>query len=100
MWKGRRGVNNVKTNFSQFRVYATPDRIDQVDYALEVGTAILEFFEDYFDVPYPLPKQGRCTCTYYQYNVACLILASLGKNGSVIGQLLVTQTANHVLVSL
>ncbi|XP_038060244.1 glutamyl aminopeptidase-like isoform X2 [Patiria miniata] len=39
-----------------FRVYAPPYQIDQVDYALEVGVNVTNYFEDYFDLAYPLPK--------------------------------------------
>ena len=41
-----------------FRVWARPDYLDQTAYyALDIGPRILEFFESYFDVKYPLPKQ-------------------------------------------
>ena len=32
--------------------------MDQTPYSLEVGIEILEFFEEYFNITYPLPKQG------------------------------------------
>lgn len=38
------------------RVYATPDKIDEVDFSLDVAVKTLEFYNDYFDIPYPLPK--------------------------------------------
>lgn len=38
------------------RVYATPDKIDEVDFSLEIAVKTLEFYNDYFDIPYPLPK--------------------------------------------
>ncbi|XP_071941704.1 aminopeptidase N-like isoform X2 [Antedon mediterranea] len=40
-----------------FRVWARTERIDTVDYALQAGIRILDFFEDYFNIDYPLPKQ-------------------------------------------
>ena len=40
-----------------FRVWARPDYLDQTTYALDIGPRILEFFESYFNVEYPLPKQ-------------------------------------------
>lgn len=38
------------------RVYATPDKVDQVDFGLDVAVKSLEFYNDYFGIPYPLPK--------------------------------------------
>ncbi len=37
-------------------VCTTPDKIHQAEFALEVGKNVLEFYEDYFDIAYPLPK--------------------------------------------
>jgi aminopeptidase N len=31
-------------------------KIDQAKFGLDVGRRCLEFYEDYFDLPYPLPK--------------------------------------------
>jgi len=38
------------------RTYATPDNIQHTDFALEVAVKCLEFFDDYFAIPYPLAK--------------------------------------------
>jgi aminopeptidase N len=38
------------------RTYATPDNIAYTDFALECAVKTLEFYNDYFDIPYPLPK--------------------------------------------
>lgn len=40
-------------------MYAVPDKINQANYALDAAVTLLEFYEDYFSIPYPLPKQGR-----------------------------------------
>ena len=42
---------------TKFRVYATPNQKNRVRYSLEIGANITDFFEDYFDIKYPLPKQ-------------------------------------------
>ncbi|XP_013411098.1 glutamyl aminopeptidase [Lingula anatina] len=42
---------------TKLRVYATPDRVSQVDYALRVGKEVMDLFVVYYDMPYPLPKQ-------------------------------------------
>lgn len=38
------------------RTYATPDKIELTQFALDVSVKTLEFYEDYFGIPYPLPK--------------------------------------------
>jgi aminopeptidase N len=38
------------------RVYATPDNVKHLDFAVDTAVKCLEFYEDYFDLPYPLPK--------------------------------------------
>ena len=51
----REGVyteNNVT-----FRIWSRPDAISQTKYAAETGPLILKYYEDYFDVKFPLPKQ-------------------------------------------
>jgi aminopeptidase N len=50
----RRTKNNVV-----FRTWARKDALDQVSYATEIGPKLLQYFEDYFKVPYPLPKQDQ-----------------------------------------
>ncbi|XP_054279876.1 aminopeptidase N-like isoform X2 [Macrosteles quadrilineatus] len=40
-----------------FRVWARRDAIDQVEFARKVGPKFLSYYEQYFDVGYPLPKQ-------------------------------------------
>lgn len=40
----------------RFSVWARPNAIESARYALEVGPKILAYFEDYFDIKYPLPK--------------------------------------------
>ncbi|XP_064646003.1 aminopeptidase N-like isoform X2 [Lineus longissimus] len=47
---------NTTLRGTKFRVWARPAAIDQVDYALSIGGRILEYFEDYFNIPFPLPK--------------------------------------------
>ncbi|KAG5453777.1 Aminopeptidase Ey [Clonorchis sinensis] len=39
-----------------FTVWARPDVIHMAQYALETGRKIIHFFENYFEVPYPLQK--------------------------------------------
>ena len=45
------GANNVR-----YRIWSDPNLSEQTQYALEIGPKILEFFEKFFSIPYPLPK--------------------------------------------
>ncbi|XP_020715909.1 glutamyl aminopeptidase [Ceratitis capitata] len=38
------------------RAFATPEQLDKVDFALEVGKAVMEYYIQYFQIEYPLPK--------------------------------------------
>jgi aminopeptidase N len=38
------------------RTYATPENIKHTEFALDVAVKCLEFYNEYFDIPYPLPK--------------------------------------------
>ena len=42
----------------QVRVYSTPDKLEQTDYALKVLKHTMEQYERLFQLEYPLPKQG------------------------------------------
>lgn len=39
-------------------MWAPPEQIDQGKFALSVAVKVLEFYEEKFQVDYPLPKQG------------------------------------------
>jgi puromycin-sensitive aminopeptidase len=38
------------------RTYATPDNVDITDFALETAVRVLDFYNDYFGIEYPLSK--------------------------------------------
>merc|ERR1712038_235814 len=45
-------ANNVR-----FRIWSLPASLDQTAYAGQIGPRVLQYFENYFRVPFPLPKQ-------------------------------------------
>ncbi|XP_068228790.1 aminopeptidase N-like isoform X1 [Palaemon carinicauda] len=50
-------ASTTSNNNTLFRVWARESAIEQAEYSRQVGPAILTHFEEYFSVPYPLPKQ-------------------------------------------
>ncbi|XP_046683122.1 aminopeptidase N-like isoform X2 [Homalodisca vitripennis] len=46
-----------QSNNVVFRIWARKDAIGQVEFARTVGPKFLSYYEQYFDVGYPLPKQ-------------------------------------------
>ncbi|KAI4820423.1 hypothetical protein KUCAC02_028401 [Chaenocephalus aceratus] len=47
-------------------VYAVPEKIDQTAFALDAAVKLLDFYDDYFDIPYPLPKQDLAAIPDFQ----------------------------------
>ncbi|XP_067672727.1 glutamyl aminopeptidase-like [Haliotis asinina] len=50
-------VEDTTTTGTKIRVYATPDKINQTRYSLQIGKHSMEEYERLFRLPYPLPKQ-------------------------------------------
>lgn len=56
---------NTETSFENkgtsipLKVYASPDNLDKTTYAGEVGKKAIEYYVNYFNIPYPLPKLGK-----------------------------------------
>ncbi|KAK6048739.1 hypothetical protein COOONC_13756 [Cooperia oncophora] len=42
-----------------FRVWSRPEAINMTQLACKIGVQCLHFFEEYFDIKFPLQKQGR-----------------------------------------
>jgi len=47
----------TRENNVRFRIWSEPNSLDQTAYARDIGPKMLEFFESYFNVKFPLPKQ-------------------------------------------
>ena len=50
-------VEETRSNNVKFRIWTSPSSLDQTALAKDMGPKILEFFESYFNVKFPLPKQ-------------------------------------------
>ncbi len=54
---GELGYKEAKTSRGTLvRTYATPSNVAHTEFALDTAIKCLEFYEDYFDIPYPLEK--------------------------------------------
>ncbi len=54
---GEMGFKESKTKRGvTVRAYATPDNVEHLDYAVDFAAKCLDFYDDYFDIPYPLDK--------------------------------------------
>ncbi|XP_037798461.1 aminopeptidase N-like [Penaeus monodon] len=56
-------VSTIVNGNVLFRVWARQAAIDQAEYAMEVGPKILTYFEEYFNLPFPLPKVDMVALT-------------------------------------
>jgi len=50
-------VEETRDNGVRFRIWTEQNSLDQAEYARDIGPKILEYFEEYFNVKFPLPKQ-------------------------------------------
>ncbi|XP_070567834.1 aminopeptidase N-like [Ptychodera flava] len=49
-------VTNTSRDRVEIRIWARHNAIEQVQYAMEIALPILEYYEDYFGINFPLPK--------------------------------------------
>lgn len=42
----------------QYRAWSTPETVSQTALALQTGVDTLTFYEDFFGIKFPIPKQG------------------------------------------
>jgi len=45
--------------YRQIRVWSKPDAINSTDFALNAAKHALEYYEEFFNISYPLPKMGK-----------------------------------------
>lgn len=50
----------------EISVYTVPEKISQAEYALNTAVTLLDFYDDYFDISYPLPKHDLAAIPDFQ----------------------------------
>jgi aminopeptidase N len=58
-------IQGFTKNGVSMRVFTQPGRVDQVRFALDVGLRCLQFLDEYFQIPYPLPKCDMMSVTEF-----------------------------------
>lgn len=58
-------VQGVSKNGVAIRIFSPPGRAAQGNFALDVGIRSLDFYDDFFNVPYPLPKLDMLCVTEF-----------------------------------
>ncbi|XP_035235118.1 endoplasmic reticulum aminopeptidase 1b [Anguilla anguilla] len=59
-------VSKMSQHGVKISVYTVPEKIDQAEFALNAAVKLLDFYDDYFDIPYPLPKQDLAAIPDFQ----------------------------------
>lgn len=90
------------------RTYATPSSLENTDFALKTAKRCLEFYDDYFDTPYPLkkldmialPDMGAATLAMENWGLVTYRETAMlfdQKTSSLETKMLVAQVINHEL---
>ncbi|TRY65921.1 hypothetical protein DNTS_026618 [Danionella cerebrum] len=59
-------ISKTSEHGVKISVYAVPEKINQAEFALDAAVRLLDFYDDYFDIPYPLPKQDLAAIPDFQ----------------------------------
>ena len=52
-------ISEISQNKVNVSVIASKDKISQAEFALGAATKLMDYYNDFFGIPYPLQKQGN-----------------------------------------
>lgn len=61
-----KSVTATTSSGVQVSIYAAPEKWNQTQYALEAAVKMLDFYDEYFNIKYPLPKQDLIAIPDFQ----------------------------------
>lgn len=56
-------------------IYAPEELLNQTDFALEVAKNVLEFYEEYYGIRYPMNKSGSKRCLAFKGRIPGSLVA-------------------------
>ena len=59
-------ISEVSQNKVNVSVIASRDKISQAEFALGAASKLMDYYADYFGIPYPLQKQGTTEIDYIE----------------------------------
>uniref|UniRef100_A0A4W6ELQ4 Aminopeptidase n=1 Tax=Lates calcarifer TaxID=8187 RepID=A0A4W6ELQ4_LATCA len=59
-------VSKTTQHGVKISVYAVPEKINQTAYALDAAVKLLDFYDNYYDIPYQLPKHDLAAIPDFQ----------------------------------
>jgi aminopeptidase N len=51
-------ITNKTSRSVEVSIHTPPGLLNQAHFALQTAVSLMDFYEEFFGIPYPLPKQG------------------------------------------